>query len=151
MTRPGAILRSIDVAVDPQTAFDAFTAEIGLWYRSLPFAWNDPARAVGIRFEPRVGGRWLEVWDEATGEGYEIGRILAWEPGARLVTTYRNIYLPPEPLTEIEVRFDAIGKGTRVSLEHRGWDRLPLEVFTTWSGRAWLALFHAYQDYLATR
>ena len=30
-------------------------------------------------------------------------------------------------VTEVEVRFEPAERGTRVTLEHRGWDRVPLE------------------------
>jgi hypothetical protein len=150
MSAPAAVVRSIDVDVDPATAFKIFTEEIGEWYKGGPHSWNDPKRAVGIRFEPGVGGRWLEVWDEATGEGFEIGRILAWEPGARLLLAYRNVYLPPDPLTEIEVRFEEIGGGTRVTLEHRGWERLPPDVVAKWVERkAWVMFMTWFRDHVA--
>lgn len=144
MTTSGTIVRSVEVAVDPATAFDIFTKEIDAWYVRLPYSWNDPERAVGIRFEPRQGGRWLEVWDEASGEGYEMGRVLAWEPGSRLLLDYRSIHLPPEPLTQIEVLFQATPGGTRVTLEHRGWERLPPDTFRAWASRAWIPFLKAF-------
>lgn len=147
MTTADAIVRTVDVSVDPVRAFDLFTAEIGEWFRGGPYSWNDPAQAVGIRFEPGVGGRWLEVWDRATGEGYEMGRIVAWEPGRRLLVTYRSMFLPPEPLTEIEVRFEPIRSGTRVVLEHRGWERLAPEIRSHWSRRAWRRFMAWFEEY----
>ncbi len=80
-----------------------------------------------MRFEPGVGGRWIEVHDEATGEGFECGRILVWEPGARLVFLYRDAGHEIDD-TEVEVRFEAIDGGTRVTLEHRGWDKVLLDI-----------------------
>jgi hypothetical protein len=148
VTAPTAIVRSVDVAVDPATAFEVFTEEIELWYQGGPYSWNDPAQAVGIRFEPGVGGRWIEVWDSATGDGYEIGRIQAWEPGRRLLLTYRNVTLPADPLTEIEVRFEAIEGGTRVTLEHRGWDQLPAHYVQTWATRAWITFMTWFRDHI---
>jgi uncharacterized protein YndB with AHSA1/START domain len=119
---------SIDVAVDPDTAFDVFTNEIDSWYQRGPHSWRYPDRAVGIRFEPRVGGRLLEVHDADSREGFAFGRVLVWEPGARLVFTDLVSSAPPDPVTEVEVRFEAAGDGTRVTLEHRGLDRLPPDV-----------------------
>src|SRR2546427_410397 len=84
------VTATVEVAVDPATAFAIFTEEIGRWWRPGPINWNDAERAVGIRIEPGVGGRWLEIYDEATGEGFECGRILIWEPGARLVFVYQD-------------------------------------------------------------
>ncbi len=99
------VVRTIEVAVSPEIAFEVFTEEIGEWYRSGPYSWNDPARAIGIRFEPGVGGRLVEVWKDAGREGYDMGRILAWEPDVRLVFEFRNAHLPPVP-TQVEVRLE---------------------------------------------
>ena len=143
------MVRTVDVAVDPTTAFEIFTEEIDAWYTRGPYSWHDPQRAVGIRFESHVGGRWLEVYDPDTGEGYEIGRIKAWEPGKRLLLSFTSSWLPPEPPTEIEVRFEPVADGTRVTLEHRGIDRLPAEVARTWEQRAWKELMRTFGDYVA--
>jgi hypothetical protein len=102
-----------------------------------------------MRFEPRAGGRWVEIWDAATGEGYEIGRISVWEPGKRLVTSFRNVALPAEPATELEIRFAPSAAGTRVTLEHRGLDRLPPELAARWRYRAWIAFISAFGGYVA--
>jgi uncharacterized protein YndB with AHSA1/START domain len=121
------VTASVDVPVDPATAFEVFTAEIDRWYRRGPHSWMHPDRAVGIRIEPGIGGRVLEVHDAETGDGFAFGRITAWEPGVRLVFTDLISSTPPG-LTEVEVRFDASDEGTRVTLEHRGLDLLPAEV-----------------------
>jgi hypothetical protein len=63
---------------------------------------------------------------DATGlwEGQEqIGRTLDWQPGARLLLESWTWTFRPGEHTEVEVRFEAIGDGTRVTVEHRGWDR----------------------------
>ena len=111
------VVRSVEVAVDPATAFRLFTEEIGSWYRSGKWSWNDPVRAKTILIEPGVGGRWLEVWDEEANEGYELGRVLVWEPGERVVLTYRNVHMPPGD-TEVEIRFGrpARRRGSRSSI-----------------------------------
>jgi uncharacterized protein YndB with AHSA1/START domain len=142
-----AVVRTVEVAVDPATAFERFTAEIGEWYQPGPYSWEDPERAVGIRFEPGAGGRWIEMWDEATGEGFEKGRVLVWEPGERLVVAYRTNHLPPDVPTEVEVRFEAVAGGTRVTLEHRGLDRLPPDVAQLWESRAWVVFMGWFGEY----
>lgn len=118
---------SVEVAVDPATAFAIFTEEVGRWWRAGPINWNHPDRAVGIRIEPGVGGRWIEVEDEATGEGFDCGTITVWEPGARFVFDYRDSGHDIDG-TEVEVRFDEIEGGTRVTVEHRGWEGLDEQV-----------------------
>lgn len=85
-----AATAAVEVPCDPGTAFDIFTGDIGTWWKRGTRYWNDPARGAELRLEPRAGGRPLEVYDAGTGEGFEIGRVLAWEPGKRLVFTWRQ-------------------------------------------------------------
>ena len=129
MKLPDAGSASVEVALDPVNAFAVFTEEINRWWRPGPMNWNDSARAVGIHIEPGVGGRWIEVYDEATGEGFECGRITVWEPGMRFVFLYRDAGHTIDD-TEVEVRFEAIDGGTRVTLEQRGWDKLLSNIAT---------------------
>ncbi|PYQ01964.1 MAG: activator of HSP90 ATPase [Acidobacteria bacterium] len=110
------------VAVDPATAFDVFTGEIGEWWKSGPRYRFDPEKGGSLRFEPGVGGRLVEVHEPRTGQGFEVGRVLVWEPGARLVFEFRGRDFAPGERTEVEVRFEAEGKRTRLTLEHRGWE-----------------------------
>ncbi|WP_436498165.1 SRPBCC domain-containing protein [Actinokineospora sp. HUAS TT18] len=115
---------SVEVAVDPETAFAVFTADIGAWWkRGTPY-WNDGERGQQLRFEPEVGGRLIEVHDLESGEGFEIGRVLVWEPGRRLVFTWRQDGWAAAETTDVEVRFEPTKQGTRVSVEHGGWDRV---------------------------
>src|ERR1700736_536038 len=102
---------SVSVAVDPATAFIAFTEELDLWWVRGPINYFDAARAVGMRCEPGVGGRLLEVYDEATGEGRELGRITVWEPAGHLAwkSSVEDV--------EIDVRFVPIAAGTQVTVE----------------------------------
>ena len=129
---------SVEVAVSPDVAFDVFTRDIDAWYRVDPDTLPDLTRTAAIRFEPRVGGRLLDVHDLDTGEGREIGRVTAREPGRRLTLTDNEG-------TEVEVTFQPDGGGTRVTLTHRGLDRL--------AGRparpGWTALAPFYRDHLA--
>lgn len=100
---------AVKVAVDPMSAFTAFTDEIDSWWVRGAINFFDAARAVAMRIEPGVGGRILEVYDEERGgDALELGRITVWEPGAQL--TYRSLVDD----TEVDVRFDAIEGGTRV-------------------------------------
>ena len=65
-----------------------------------------------------MGGRFFERFSD--GEEFEVGKITAWDPPARVVFTWQQ---PDwDGPTEVEVRFAAEGDGTRVQLEHRGWE-----------------------------
>jgi hypothetical protein len=141
VTQPASVRVTVYVGVDPGTAFTVFTAEIDAWYKRGPHAFADPARAVGIRFERHAGGRLVEVHDAASGEGLEIGRIQVWEPGRRLVFTDRRG-------TEVEVRFEPAGGETRVTLEHRGLERLAPEVAAQVGRRGWRSLLPWYAEHM---
>lgn len=116
-----AVTVSTDVELDPARAFELFTSQTEAWFTPLPAARGGWPRT--MRFEPRPGGRVLEVADD--GSRQEIGRVLAWEQAPRVLFSLELDGPGGEPTTtEVEVRFDAIAEGTRVSLEHRGWDAL---------------------------
>jgi uncharacterized protein YndB with AHSA1/START domain len=110
------------VAVDPLAAFEVFTQETDLWWRKGPkYRFAGTKRGV-LTFEPGKGGRLVEKFEE--GGEFEAGKILAWEPGVRLVFEWHISNFAPGERTEVEVRFEKHNNGTRVTLEHRGWDAL---------------------------
>lgn len=114
---------ALRVKAPPERAFAAFTGEIGAWWRPNSMFQTTPRAPGALAFEPGEGGRLTETL--ANGKVFEIGRVLAWEPPSRLVFSWRQANFPPELTTEVEVRFEAVGEETRVSVEHRGFDRVP--------------------------
>jgi uncharacterized protein YndB with AHSA1/START domain len=114
------------IAVDPDTAFQVFTEEIGLWWGSSPDSRFRHDIHGTMRFVPcGPGGRLLEVYEGTDEPPHEIGRVLAWEPGKRLVFDWRALAFRPGEITEVEVTFAPTEDGTRVTLEHKGWDVFP--------------------------
>ncbi|MFC3070295.1 SRPBCC domain-containing protein [Phenylobacterium soli] len=111
---------ALRVKATPERAFEAFTDEIGQWWRPSGLFQTTP-RAPGL-LAFRDG--WL-IETLATGKVFQIGQVRAWEPPARLIFSYRQANFPPDLETEVEVRFEAVGEETRVSVEHRGFDRVP--------------------------
>ncbi|HVI30710.1 SRPBCC family protein [Phenylobacterium sp.] len=114
---------ALRVKASPERAFAAFTGEIGAWWRPNSLFQTTPRAPGVLAFEPGEGGRLTETL--ASGKVFEIGRVLAWEPPSRLVFSWRQANFPPELTTEVEVRFEPVGEETRVSVEHRGLDRVP--------------------------
>jgi uncharacterized protein YndB with AHSA1/START domain len=50
------------------------------------------------------------------------GKVLAWEPPSRVLLAWQitpSFSYDPDLVTELDVRFTAEGRGTRVELEHR--------------------------------
>jgi uncharacterized protein YndB with AHSA1/START domain len=120
------IRRTVTVQCDPQTAFRVFTAELGTWWPLETFSRaadrEDPSiKTERVVFEEHVGGRIYEVLSDSSEADW--GTVEAWEPPSRVVYAWRP-HDRPVPPTEVELRFSPDGTGTRVELEHRGWERL---------------------------
>jgi hypothetical protein len=116
-----SILVTTVVAVDPATAFEVFTTEVDTWWRHGP-RYRVVDGEGTMRFEPGTGGRLLEVVD--SGAVHERGRIRVWDPPKLLI--WQSLGgREPEESTEVEVRFESTERGTRVTVEHRGWDGVP--------------------------
>lgn len=118
------VLVALRIAAPPSRVFEAFTAEIGQWWRPNPlFPFTE--RHGRLAIEPRLDGRFTETYTD--GDEFEIGRVTAWEPPTRLVLSWRAATFPPGRETAVHVRFEDVDGGTRVVVEHYGWDGLPQE------------------------
>jgi len=120
------IKRTVHVKLAPNAAFRLFTEKMGSWWPSATHTImeNEPSTPV---FECAVGGRVYERSNKS-GEEAEWGRVTVYDPPARVVFDFRPGHFVRDkknPCPEVEIRFVADGAGTRVELEHRGWERLP--------------------------
>ena len=119
------IRRHVTVRCDPATAFRVFTTEMDTWWplhiHSRAAGTPGVVKAERIVVEEHAGGRIYEVMSD--GVEADWGTILIWEPPQRLVIAWQPNGGPHNP-TELELRFVADSEGTRVDLEHRGWERL---------------------------
>ena len=77
-----------------------------------------------IRFRRDEAGRFVELYDAATGDGLEIARVTVWAPGARLMLTWREPDWPAGASTEVDIHFEAMFGGTLVRIQHSGFERL---------------------------
>jgi uncharacterized protein YndB with AHSA1/START domain len=119
------VLVSLRITAPPARTFEAFTREIGDWWRPNPlFRFTDRVGA-RLAFEPDPPEHLVEIG--ADGERFEIGPVLEWSPPTRLVFGWRQAGFPPDRSTEVAVRFDPVGDGTRVTVEHFGWDTIPTD------------------------
>lgn len=114
---------ALRVKASPERAFQAFTEEIGAWWKPDSLFQTTPRAPGRLAFEPGEGGRLTETL--ANGKVFVIGDISAWQPPDRLVFSYRQANFPADLRTEVEVRFEAVGQETRVSVEHRGFHAVP--------------------------
>jgi uncharacterized protein YndB with AHSA1/START domain len=102
--------RSVVLACSPERAFELFTRRVSDWWPPERRHTRDPAGRMVLDPE-----RFVEMGD---GREVPLGRVLAWEPGARLELTWFPGTDADHP-THVEVRFLADGAGTRVVVVHR--------------------------------
>lgn len=137
------IVKSITVRVPQERAFEVFTAEMSRWWNreySIGASTLD-----SVVLEPHEGGRWFER--DVEGAECDWGRVLTWEPPARVVLTWQvsaTWTYDPALATELEIRFTPVGDdATEVRLEHRGLEqygeaaaemRAALDDPTGWAG-----------------
>ncbi len=135
-----SVSSEVEVAVDPDIAFAAFTEELDLWWVRGPINHHAGGRVQAMRCEPGVGGRLLEVYDDPVGEALELGRITVWELGKRLAWT--------SSLDDVrtEVHFEPSETGTLVRVVARipldgadrggtAWTRVVPKWFGPWCAR----------------
>ena len=118
-----SVIVSLRIAAPPLAVFDAFTRDIGRWWVANPLFMLTPQGDGCLCFEAGEGGRLVTTL--ADGTALEVGRITIWQPGERLALTWRQASFAASQSTELEVRFEAVGDETRVTVAHRGWDTIP--------------------------
>jgi uncharacterized protein YndB with AHSA1/START domain len=109
-----SIRKSIWVGRAPEFSFKVFCEDISKWW---PGGFGGPDTKLFI--EGEVGGRFYERRPD--GSEYQIGLITAYQPPSLVAFTWRAPSW--DATTNVEVRFTAERNGTRVELEHSGWDQ----------------------------
>ncbi|HEY1449234.1 MAG TPA: SRPBCC family protein [Caulobacteraceae bacterium] len=147
------VLVALRVAASPERAFEVFTSEIGSWWSPNSLFRFTPRDPGVLSFEPGEGGRFVETLP--SGKVFEIGRISVWSPPTRLVFGWRQATFAPGQATEVDIRFEPAGEETRVTVEHTGWDSVPMvhvarhgfpnQVFLERHGQWWQALLQGYK------
>ena len=120
---PAPVRRAVTVKASQARAFEVFTARIAAWWpKSHHIGKVEPET---LALEPRLGGRWFERAPDGTE--CDLGKVLTWEPPARLVLAWQinpKFQYQADLITEVELRFIPEGAGaTRVELEHRNLER----------------------------
>lgn len=115
---------SREIDTTPDRAFEIFTRDLASWWPA-EYTWSGDVMET-IALEPRQGGRCYELGPH--GFQCDWGRVLAWEPGERLVLAWQiSPRREPEPnpakASEVEISFNRNGARTMVEFEHRHIDR----------------------------
>ena len=142
MIEPLRLSFEVDAPVDH--AFDTWTNGIGRW-------WPADHTVTGlddlqIVLEGRVGGRIFERTRD--GREFDWGEVTTWEPPSRLVYLW-HLRRDRAEATEVEIRFRGVpASGTRIDIEHRGWERLGADGQTQRDRNAggWATLLPHYQS-----
>jgi uncharacterized protein YndB with AHSA1/START domain len=114
------VRKSIVVPIPPESAFRLFTDDMVRWWPVGSHSISS-VRTASCGIESRLGGEVFEVRDD--GVRFKWGEVLVWEPPTRFVMTWHP-GRDASMAQEVEVHFAAVPEGTRVDLEHRGWERL---------------------------
>ncbi|CAN5618397.1 hypothetical protein BH09MYX1_BH09MYX1_13910 [soil metagenome] len=109
------IEKTVILRCAPARAFQLFTELAGEWWPEDRRHTKDRASAIVLDPITR-GGRFYER--AADGTEIELGKVRVWEPPTRLLLDWYPGTGPTLP-TEVEVRFDAVIEGTRVTVLHR--------------------------------
>jgi uncharacterized protein YndB with AHSA1/START domain len=120
------VLVALRIKAPPSRVFEAFTADIGAWWKPNPLFSFTPRSPGVLAFEGAGEGTRL-VERLPSGKVFEIGPVRVWDPGQRLVFGWRQASFAPDMDTEVEIRFEPVGDETRVTVEHRGWDTVPTQ------------------------
>ena len=108
------IRKSIWVERSPEIAFRVFCHDISEWWPG-GFSGKDSK----VFLEGEVGGRFYERRPD--GSEYEIGRVTAYQRPSLMGFTWRAPSWDVD--TEVEIRFSPENGGTRVELDHTGWEQ----------------------------
>jgi uncharacterized protein YndB with AHSA1/START domain len=112
--------KTISVARPPEVAFRVYTEGVASWWPARTHSIGHE-RVETVVLEGRVGGRFYERLDDGTE--HDWGEITTWDPPERLGMTWHP-GRGRETAQQIEIRFIAEGQGTRVEVEHTGWETL---------------------------
>ena len=120
------VLVALRIKAAPLRVFEVFTADIGAWWKPNALFSFTP-RSPGVLAFESVGEGSRLVERLPSGQVFEIGPVRVWDPGRLLVFGWRQASFAPGMDTEVEVRFELVGEETRVTVEHRGWNTVPIE------------------------
>ncbi len=119
------IRKTVTVAASVEHAFQVFTDRIGDWWPLELHSVGQEILGIGpesVAFQGQAGGRLVERMED--GREAQWAEVVRWNPPHRLLLAWKPNPNRPAP-TEVEVTFTPVPSGgTRVDLEHRGWERL---------------------------
>jgi hypothetical protein len=117
------VVKTITVSCTAETAFRIFTQDFSLWWpkdkHSVSAMGGSPAKAVTL--VPEVGGAITETGPDGTIHNW--GSVRVYEPSTKLSLLW-HIGKPAEQATLVDVDFETVDQGTKVTLKHYDWEAL---------------------------
>jgi uncharacterized protein YndB with AHSA1/START domain len=131
---------TVEVACPPEDAFAVWTERFSLWWPADHTVTGDPEL---VALEPRLGGRIYERGPDGTE--HDWGEVTVWEPPGRLGYLW-HLLRDRSDATDVEITFRGHATGTRVEIEHRGWERLGADgdLWRTRNQAGWSTLLPHY-------
>jgi uncharacterized protein YndB with AHSA1/START domain len=117
------IEQEVQIAASPTAVFDAMTRDVGRW-------WDHSWAQGAVRLDPRVGGRFEEMWSETDGALYATvtrvkrGELLAMTGPMGMTGAVQNV---------MEITLEPHEDGTRLRLTHRALGELDDETEANYS------------------
>jgi uncharacterized protein YndB with AHSA1/START domain len=143
------IVRSVTVKAPPDRAFDLFVSGMGHWWPRGRTVGQSPHADIVI--ERRPGGRWFERSED--GVETDWGRVLELAPPDRILLAWQldaAFRYDPDVSTRVELTFEPVAGGTRVTLEHRDLERFgeSAEKLAGLLGGGWPTFLGFYAGYV---
>ncbi|MBW3670949.1 MAG: SRPBCC domain-containing protein [Acidobacteria bacterium] len=110
----------VEVELEQKEAFEFFTSHLSRWWPLEAYSVSGKRTETAV-FELAEGGEIFELAENS--ERITWGTVLLFEPPSRLIFSWHP-GRDADTAQEVEVTFESTSSGTRVSLEHRGWEAL---------------------------
>ena len=139
------IVKTVELRCEPARAFALFTERAGEWWPSERRHTDDDTSAICIEHPSAAGGAGRFYERAADGTEVELGTVRRFEPPHRLALDWYPGTGPAIP-TFVEIEFEPIAGGTRVTVSH-GAGVAPREKYDTNAAayaRSWNLVLPAY-------
>ncbi|MEZ5844546.1 MAG: SRPBCC domain-containing protein [Hyphomicrobiaceae bacterium] len=127
------IVNSVVLAMDVAQAFDFVTGQISEWWPPERRHTGDKSSSIFLL----ASGRFYERASD--GREVDLGKVTLWNKPHVIVLDF-YIATGPDHATEVEMRFEAVGSQTRLTVIHRPkpesahlWDERAPRYATSWS------------------
>jgi len=115
------VIKTVEVPCSQERAFNIFTKDFSAWWPKDKHSVSAMAEksAQKVMMEPKAGGALTEIGHDGTVHSW--GTVSTYDPHARLSLLWR-IGTGFEQATVVDISFETVPGGTKVTLKHHGWE-----------------------------